>query len=364
MPPDNEFLVFGTGAGANVVSPGDWAVDPERITGFSQGLARSSKANTVWRQTSSMTAALAALIIERTNRDMRDNGDVNALIAALRETFESFNPRELVEEPTRQYFVSEAGNNNNNGRTSGSAWRDIQYGVDFITDRLDFNHNQIILNVADGQNYQGFTLAGSPQGIQVPSHFLIRGNLANPSAVLVTGVSPGETAVSCGLGAMVTLEGMTLTAPNAGGVGLSVYRGSNAWFRLIDFAQCVAGHITGYDGAIINPIGPYRITGSADRHYLLDGGSSVAIYPGGTSVSVTLSGLPGFSDAFVAVANHSTLSAINLNFVGPATGRRHAINNLSLIHTNSGNINYFPGDQPGIPASIGVMTGNGGLFVS
>ncbi|MEX6320214.1 MULTISPECIES: hypothetical protein [Providencia] len=86
----NEFLPFGIAEGANVLSNQEYERLAARFNGFVSGVAKSKELNTVWRQSSVMSSALAQFIVDSDNKDLLDNGDIagvkNRLVAAIKQT--------------------------------------------------------------------------------------------------------------------------------------------------------------------------------------------------------------------------------------------------------------------------------------
>lgn len=86
----NEFLPFGIAEGANVLSNQEYERLAARFNGFISGVAKSKELNTVWRQSSVMSSALAQFIVDSDNQDLLDNGDVASiktrLVAAIKQT--------------------------------------------------------------------------------------------------------------------------------------------------------------------------------------------------------------------------------------------------------------------------------------
>ena len=80
----NDFLVFGGGAGANVITQAAWAALTARTAGFSSGVAQSAQLNKAWRQASIMAAVLAQFISDRTGQDVLDDGTTTTLLANLK----------------------------------------------------------------------------------------------------------------------------------------------------------------------------------------------------------------------------------------------------------------------------------------
>lgn len=79
----NQFLPFGTGGGAGVVSQADYlAASPGwRSEGFVNGMADPLKLNKVWRQSSAMSAMLGQFISDALGVDVLDDGDLVTLQA-------------------------------------------------------------------------------------------------------------------------------------------------------------------------------------------------------------------------------------------------------------------------------------------
>lgn len=72
---DNEFLPFGTGAGANVLSQAEWAALADRSNGFQSGVAKSANVNKALRQ-AAFVAAMIGQFTADYGGDALDNGDL------------------------------------------------------------------------------------------------------------------------------------------------------------------------------------------------------------------------------------------------------------------------------------------------
>lgn len=83
--PINQILTFGTGAGANVLSPTDYAALAARLPGFSSGVAKSVEVNTTLRQAAFIATMIAQFTADKSGADVLDDGD----LAALQENFEA-----------------------------------------------------------------------------------------------------------------------------------------------------------------------------------------------------------------------------------------------------------------------------------
>lgn len=84
----SDFLPFATGVGADVQSQADYAAASSTSNGFSNGIAEPAQLNKVWRQSSFISAAIAAWLSGQ-GINVPDNGDLNALVANLTSTIVS-----------------------------------------------------------------------------------------------------------------------------------------------------------------------------------------------------------------------------------------------------------------------------------
>ncbi|AMG44730.1 hypothetical protein AL520_09325 [Achromobacter xylosoxidans] len=77
----NQILPFGTGAGANVLTPADYTALGARATGFQSGVAKSKEVNTPLRQSAFVAAMIGQFIVDKAGIDVLDDGDVPGLVA-------------------------------------------------------------------------------------------------------------------------------------------------------------------------------------------------------------------------------------------------------------------------------------------
>ncbi|WP_260619844.1 hypothetical protein [Klebsiella oxytoca] len=80
---ENNFKPFAVGAGANVSSQTDWEKLVALSTGFTAGIARSDQVNKALRQATVIASVLAQFIANKTNSDVLDDGDTDALLIKL-----------------------------------------------------------------------------------------------------------------------------------------------------------------------------------------------------------------------------------------------------------------------------------------
>ncbi|HIF6258345.1 TPA: gp53-like domain-containing protein [Enterobacter ludwigii] len=86
----NNFKAFALDPNANVTSQAEWENLPALLSGFTAGKASSAQVNKAIRQASFIAAAIAQYVVNKTNQDVLDNGNINGFInqfiAALAES--------------------------------------------------------------------------------------------------------------------------------------------------------------------------------------------------------------------------------------------------------------------------------------
>ncbi len=86
--PQNDFVPFATGAGANVYSVATYAASAARQTGVVAGAADPLLANNSWRQ-GSVIASMIGQFIASAGLDARDNGDLVTLLVNFQSAISS-----------------------------------------------------------------------------------------------------------------------------------------------------------------------------------------------------------------------------------------------------------------------------------
>lgn len=350
MPFENDYLPFATGGGANVISQVDWIALAARVTGFEPGLARASQANKAWRQSSVMTAAMAAAIVQIAQTDLIDDGDVAALTVKLLRTMGSAGRYRLTA-PTAFYVATAGGGGSdaNDGRTPGTPWLTISNAYAQIQANYDLAGFACTLHIADG-NYNGSNgVTGPLVGQTSPEAFTISGNIATPGNVVLT--SP----VTFQNRSMGFLTGFKCVSSGAGISGdNSIIR-----FQNIDFGACAAGHIGSGPYSRVTAVGDYFVSGNSTSHISAAAGQ-VQINNG---VAVNFTGGQNFTQAFCIATELALVDAgaIWVN-AGLVTGQRYGTVLNSVIRVISGGVNYFPGNIAGTDS--GGPGAGGGIYTS
>lgn len=79
-----DYLPIGNAVGADVETQEEYAADTTLSAGYPTGIVPQRKFNKSWRQVSVMTAAVATYLSEQLASDIRDDGDVAALVEKIR----------------------------------------------------------------------------------------------------------------------------------------------------------------------------------------------------------------------------------------------------------------------------------------
>lgn len=245
----------------------------------------------------------------------------------------------------RTYYVRTDGSDSNDGLTdtSGGAFLTIQHAVDVVCDTLDINSQQVVIQVADGAYNAPVALMSFLGSTRVT----LRGNTTTPANVTIT-TSTGNCFTVARAGAW-QVEGFKLSTTGGNYDAIGVAGVSDINLRALDFGASTRSHIVVGDGAVLRCTGPYSISGSAAHHYYAGTQANVTL----NGATVTLTGTPAFSVAFANAQHLGLLVAWNATFSGAASGVRYNVFANSVIFTNGGGANFFPGSAAGSSGSGG-----------
>lgn len=249
---------------------------------------------------------------------------------------------------TTTFFCGGTGSSASNaGLTTGTgALATIQSAINLVGSRLDMNGQACVIQIADGNYTENLTL--------IP--YLGRGNQGHTTGpVMIQGNSGAITNVS-----LQPASGDAVTAVETGGFewgfqnlkiappagnGINVDAGS--WVSLnagITFGATTQSHAVVQNGGLFEPNAAYTIAGGAAAHLLIHDEGKV-LYAGQT---VTLTGTPAFSSAFVTAVRRGSLQALGVTFSGAATGTRWARDAASYFGISGSADSLFPGNANGI----------------
>lgn len=261
--------------------------------------------------------------------------------------------RELLT-ANRTYYMRTGGNDactglaNTDGSSGSCAWLTMQHAYDTIAATLDLGGYTVTIQIADGTYTVGLIVAGPWTGGGAISFV---GNTGTPANVIfsVTGADCVKTNSS--YSGVLTFNGMKFITITSGN---SIYANSSGEidFLNINFGATAFAHILTGAGASIGPVvatGNYTISASAAAHIYHQGGTVTVL-----NNTITLTGTPAWSSQFIFTGTGSIAFFSGNTFTGSATGQRYSCTQLSVLFTNGGGANYFPGNSAGSCATSAI----------
>jgi hypothetical protein len=293
----------------------------------------SSKLSTLTAATTPLTGAELMYVVQ---------GGVSKQVASV-----YLGPRELLT-ANRTYYVRTDGNDSNTGlvNSSGGAWLTIQHGVDVITSALDIGAGVVItLSVQSGTYAEGVSV----RPWVGPGVVLVQGDTTTPSNVIVQ--PPSDTPcfqITGSFPGVFRLGGFQLDPSGTDGFNIGIYVAGAA--GVIEVTGKMVYAATGANGAHIYLqdnisfyiYADYEITGGAANHVAATSGAIFFSF-----VTVTVTGTPAFSDAFVLAETEGVQFQGNTAFSGSATGKRFIARYEGILNTAGGGASFFPGDVAG-----------------
>ena len=260
--------------------------------------------------------------------------------------------RERLEQ-TRTYYINvDTGDDNNDGLTSGSAFKTIQKASNLIRNKIDSNGFSVIISLAESVNpYDGASFDDV-------RNVILQGNNANPAAVRIQAnntLGTVNAAVRVANEALVIIKGVSFAPSpvqidNAQAVSLSF--NARCLLSRVNFEDITTNanlgiHISSLYGGFVDFQDDYSVSGSAVYHIFLSGQSQARFYKFNATINVTVSNNPNFGGAFIDCNSQSSCSVEPTTFTGSATGKRYSLRVQSSIITNGQGQDLFPGNVAG-----------------
>lgn len=246
----------------------------------------------------------------------------------------------------RVYYVRADGSDTQTGLadTAAGAWRTLQFAIEFVRGRLDFNGHAVTIRVGAG-SYGPISLVGPHRGA---GELYLIGDQANPANVVVAATGTGINAVSLRGGARLILRGVKVQSSGANGLYAEA---SDLNAGDLEFGACAGSHVEAGVYGAITLYGPiYRVAGGATSHWHAGGQATINC----GAFEMTLVGNPAFTAYFAGVAG-GFIQCRSVTWTGSATGQRY------VAHKN-GVIDAHPGLNPPLPGNITGRTATGGVI--
>lgn len=311
--------------------------DANRTLDISAGSATISAYGSTLIDDANAGAALTTLGVSAFAQTVLDDADAAAARATLGLTIGTA-VREVLT-AARTYYVRTDGSDSNTGlaNTSGAAFLTIQKAINTVL-ALDISIYDVTIAVASG-TYTGANTIPAPF---VGSGFV---TISGTSATVST---TSASAFLVSNGASIILSGLTLQTTTSGNCIHAAGGAKVALGASMVFGACAGtAHMTSQGYAYITADVNYTISGASARHLYCDGASIFC----GSSRTITVSGTPAFSDAFVVCLAAGNVLTFSNTYSGAATGTRYKGTLNGIINTFGGGASYFPGNSAGTTAT-------------
>lgn len=247
----------------------------------------------------------------------------------------------------RTYYVRTDGSDSNDGlaNTSGGAFLTIQKAVD-VAQSIDINGYTVTIQVGNG-TYTGATvIAGQLAGQSntgASSSFIIQGDTSTPSNVVVnvTGI-----AFRARFSARVLIRGFRVQSTS---INFLVAESSMVFLNNIEFAGGTEAMNVDYGAYVSGAGGSLAVIANYTTFISLSGGANINLF----GATLTLTGTPAWSVAFIYQVSPSFAQLSSMTFSGSATGVRYNINGNGVTQTNGGGASYLPGGTAGSTSTGG-----------
>lgn len=244
----------------------------------------------------------------------------------------------------RTYYVLNSGSDSNDGLTNsaGGAFATLQKAYDTILTLDLAGHTASIVYGTSGQTITNALVCTSPPvGGNVTLD--LGGSTLNPT---------GTSAVTISAPFSLTITNGTLRTTTSGNcINVSAKSARVILGASITFGACAGQHMGVAKGEIVATAN-YTISGGCTFHIVTSAFGQVEV----AGITVTVSGTPAWTNAFVLATTLSYVVFFSVTFSGSATGKRYEVDNNSLISTGGGGASYFPGSTAGSTASGGIYS--------
>lgn len=244
----------------------------------------------------------------------------------------------------RTYYVATTGSDSNSGLSSGTPFLTIQKAINVVA-ALDIGVYNVTISVASGTYSAGAAISAAWVGTGTVT---LTGNTTTPSNCLL---STTTFCVYVSGSGRLSVQGFKFTA-SASLALCYAYQGGNLTISgKCEFGSCGVGHRLMADGGYITSTVAEIISGTAGgAHYNCSNNGFIFCQ----NATWTASGTAA-SGAFAQSATSGVIFAFANSSSGTFTGLRYSASLNSVIQTNGGGANYFPGSAAG-------TTSTGGLY--
>lgn len=239
---------------------------------------------------------------------------------------------------SRTYYVRSDGNDANDGLsdTAGGAFLTVQKAINTVWN-LNLNGQAVVIQsrlatCAEALVFNGPNIGNNTTGALVT----LRGDTTTPANCVIQPAS--GSCITAVFGAAINVEGFKFVAPSYGLI--ANHSGNIGISGACEFGACTTAHINVQIGGRIARNANITVSGAAPRHVRCQLGGS---YAGASGTTVTISGTPAFSTAFVELYSGGSYFEGNATaYSGSATGLKFMVDsdcslrgNTSIVDVNS-----------------------------
>jgi hypothetical protein len=244
---------------------------------------------------------------------------------------------------SQTFYVATTGSDTTGNGTVGSPWATLQNAWNVITNTYDFVGNTVYIQVADGTYSNGIQMVNGSITVPMDGNVIIQGNATTPSNVVISTAS--NNAFYFAGPVNVTVQNMKIQVASGGAHGIVADNGGLCSISVVLFGAVSGNCIWAIRGSRIFVTNNVTFGGNATTAVQADEASTIYFSSG---ITVTLSGTPAFSFAFLSIYSAAIVYASGLTFSGTCTGPRFVISTGGNVQTGtSGNLSYFPGSSSG-----------------
>jgi hypothetical protein len=247
--------------------------------------------------------------------------------------------------------TAQTGNNSNNGlaQTRAGALLTLQGAIDLAVGSYDFAGFDLTIQLADGLYSQATVFTAPWTG---GGKVIVNGNSSTPANVKLT-VAGNVITVQGVLPGLLDLQNFRLSSTSAGALVVNSGVGRVRVSNLVFHTATTAAHMNASGtAASIVAFGNYSITGGGTAHMDAIYGGQILV----NNVTVTNTGTPNISSAFVFSWRAAAVDGFNTVWSGSATGPRYTAIENGVIITVGGGASFFPGNVAGSTATGGQYT--------
>lgn len=252
-------------------------------------------------------------------------------------------PREMLG-ANRTYYVRSDGNDGNSGlaNTPGGAFLTLQKAVDTAA-ALDSSIYDVTVQLGAGTYSAAGLIAKSMAGA---GRVIVIGDETTPANVVVNATS-GDLFTSTHVTTIYEVRGVKLTS-SSGGAALRADYGSYIRFQNVEFGATFGEQIRTTAGGVVEAFGNYTISAGASYHWRAILAGVIRVQ----SKTITLTGTPAFSSAFVDTNFVGVIQVNSNTYSGSATGIRYSAAANSMISSGVT-----------LPGNVAGSTATGGQYI-